>query len=145
MFRGITMEGLGDTVLVSPDITTFYNANVVDACGSVRTLETSEVWVQCPVAIANVFTPNGDGINDLYSAVNLDDYPHPTITIYNRWGKIVYYMEDYQNDWDGTHYKSGNDLKEGVYYIVVSPNSPKYEYTEHKETAIQRTLSGYFN
>ena len=50
--------GIGDTVLVLPDITTFYNANVVDACGSVRTLETSEVWVQCPVAIANVFTPN---------------------------------------------------------------------------------------
>ena len=74
-------------------------------------LETSEVWVQCPVAIANVFTPNGDGINDLYSAVNLDDYPNPTITIYNRWGKIVYYMEDYQNDWDGTHYKSGERFK----------------------------------
>ena len=135
--------GLGDTVLVSPDITTFYNASVTDACGSVRILESSEVWVQCPVAIANVFTPNGDGINDLYSAVNLDDYPNPTITIYNRWGKIVYYMEDYQNDWDGTHYKSGNDLKEGVYYIVVSPNSPKYQYTEHKDTIIQRTLSGY--
>jgi len=135
--------GIGDTVLVSPDITTFYNAIVTDACGSVRILESSEVWIQCPVAIANVFTPNGDGMNDFYSAVNLDDYPQPTITIYNRWGKIVYYMEDYQNDWDGTHYKSGEDLKEGVYYIIVSPNSPKYQYTEHEDPTIQRTLSGY--
>ena len=82
-------------------------------------------------------------MNDLYSAVNLDDYPRPTITVYNRWGKIVYYMENYQNDWDGTHYKSGADLKEGVYYIIVSPNSPKYEYTEHEDAIIQRTLSGY--
>ena len=135
--------GIGDTVVVSPDITTFYNASVSDACGNAKTLESSAVWVQCPVAIANVFTPNNDKINDLYSAVNLEDYPHPTITVYNRWGKIVYYMENYQNDWDGTHYKSGEDLKEGVYYIVVSPNSPKYEYTEHKQEGLRRTLAGY--
>lgn len=135
--------GIGDTVFVSPEITTFYNANVTDACGQNLLLTSSEVWVQCPVEIANVFTPNGDGMNDLYSAVNLDDYPQPSITIYNRWGKIVYQMDNYQNDWDGTHYKSGAKLKEGVYYVVVSPNSPKYNYTEHKETEVQKTLSGY--
>ena len=57
--------------------------------------------------------------------------------------QIVYEMENYQNDWDGTHYKSGNDLKEGVYFYVVSPNSPKYEYTEHKKEEVRRSISGY--
>ena len=41
----------------------------------------------------------------------LDDYPNPSVLIYNRWGNLVYENEDYQNDWTGTHYKSGDKLK----------------------------------
>ena len=52
-------------------------------------------------------------------------------------------MDDYQNDWNGTHYKSGADLKEGVYYYIITPNSLKYEYTEHKDDEVKRTLTGH--
>lgn len=135
--------GYGDTVYVSPLTTTTYNVSVMDKCGSLLDIESSIVWVQCPVEPANVFTPNGDGDNDLYKAINLEDYPNASIIIYNRWGKIVYEMDDYQNDWNGTHYKTGAKLKEGVYFYIITPNSPKYEYTENKDLEKKRTLTGF--
>ena len=131
-----------NSISVAPFSTQDFHLTITDGCGD-PVMDTSTVWVQCPLENINVFTPDGDGINDLFIPINLDDYPDPTILVYNRWGKVVYEMEHYQNDWDGTHYKSGNDLKEGVYYYVVSPNSPKYEYTEHKKEEVKRTISGY--
>ena len=45
----------------------------------------------------------------------------------------------------GTHYKSSKELTEGVYFYVVTPNSNKYEYNEHKKEEIRPTLSGYIH
>ena len=84
-----------------------------------------------------------DGNNDYFIPINLDDYPSPYLVVYNRWGKIVYEKESYQYDWEGTHYKTGKELKEGVYFYVVSPNSSKYEYLDHKKEDVKRTISGY--
>ena len=55
-------------------------------------------------------------------------YPNPSVLIYNRWGKLVYVNEDYQNDWTGLHYESGDKLKEGIYYYIIDPESEKYNY-----------------
>ena len=43
---------------------------------------------------------------------------------------MVYENEDYQNDWDGTHYKSGDQLNEGIYYYFVNPESKKFDYND---------------
>ena len=137
-----TGEVTEDITVITPLEDAVYIVTISDQCGNPAS-DTLVAYVQCPVEPANVFTPNGDGMNDLYSAVNLDDYPHPSIIIYNRWGKIVYQMDDYQNDWDGTHYKSGADLNEGAYYYIITPNSLKYEYTENKKEELKRTLAGY--
>lgn len=135
--------GIGESVTVSPFETTFYNASITDVCGTNLTLESSEVQVQCPVEPANVFTPNGDGDNDVYKAINLDDYPNASIIVYNRYGKVVYKSDDYQNDWDGTHYQSGAKLRDGVYYVIITPDSPKYEYSDSDDVEIKRTLSSF--
>jgi gliding motility-associated-like protein len=131
-----------NSITVSPYSTQDYSLTISDGCGT-PIIDTTTVWVQCPLEQVNIFTPDGDGINDYFIPINLEDYPDPTLEVYNRWGKIVYKMEHYQNDWDGTHYKSGNDLNEGVYYYIVIPNSSKYEYTEHKKDEIKRTMAGY--
>lgn len=60
--------------------------------------------------IPNVFTPNGDGINDVFEIVGLRNYNNPILRICNRWGDEVYYTNNYGNDWDG------NELNEGTYY-----------------------------
>ncbi len=58
-------------------------------------------------------TPNGDGLNDVFNIDYIDLYDVKKLTIYNRWGTIVYQSEDYQNNWDG-----GN-VADGVYFYVL--------------------------
>lgn len=127
---------------VAPFATQDYYLSITDGCGDPIS-DTTTVWVQCPLEEINIFTPNGDGNNDYFIPVNLDDYPNPTIVVFNRWGKIVYEMENYQYNWDGTNHKTGNELNDGVYFYVVTPNSVKYEYNEHKKEEVRRTISGY--
>ena len=68
--------------------------------------------------ISNAITPNGDGINDNLIAINADDCPLPEdneLTIFNRWGNVVFQTTGYQNDWNGVN-KNGNPLPEGTYF-----------------------------
>jgi gliding motility-associated-like protein len=63
--------------------------------------------------VPNVFTPNGDGFNDLFAIKDLEYYMSNEIAIFNRYGKKVYSRNNYQGDWDG-----GN-LRDGVYFYVL--------------------------
>jgi gliding motility-associated-like protein len=77
----------------------------------------------CGPEIPEGFSPNGDGINDVFVIKGLDDYPNNSITIYNRWGDEVYKAKPYTNQWNGElNIKSlniGNDnLPSGVYFYI---------------------------
>ena len=73
--------------------------------------------------IPNIFTPNGDGIND-YFEIGYGEDGHPIndlneyflshrLVVFNRWGRIVYESKDYRNDWDG------GKLPDGTYFYVL--------------------------
>jgi gliding motility-associated-like protein len=66
------------------------------------------------ITIPNVFSPNGDGLNDFFIIRNLQLYNFRPLVIYNRWGKVVYQNNQYNNDWDG------RGVPDGVYYGVVN-------------------------
>ena len=67
--------------------------------------------------IMNLFTPNGDGFNDVW-LVNNPSVTFPIkVTIYSRGGQSVYASESYQNDWDGQ--SKGNPLPQATYYYVI--------------------------
>jgi len=67
--------------------------------------------------IMNLFTPNNDGVNDLWEIPDLLSYGKCDVRIYNRWGKLVFSSPDYDNTWNGT--SDGTDLPEGAYYFVI--------------------------
>lgn len=73
----------------------------------------------CQVIIPNVFTPNGDGQNDLLVFKNLDHYPNSHLGIYDRWGVRVYENSDYRNDW------GGGGTPDGTYYFVLTTSDGK--------------------
>lgn len=64
--------------------------------------------------IPNVFTPNGDLVNDLYE-VSLTNAKSFEASIVNRWGNTVYEMTGLEDAWDGT--VNGNSASEGTYFI----------------------------
>lgn len=64
--------------------------------------------------IPNAFTPNQDGVNDRFEYVMTGILSHQ-ITIFNRWGEMVYRSENGVDYWDGTHYRTGEKLPGGVY------------------------------
>jgi len=69
--------------------------------------------------IPNVFTPNGDKVNDQFEIKGIDFYDNPEMRICNRWGDEVYYNTNYKKEtfWDG------NGLNEGTYFYWL-----RYKY-----------------
>lgn len=64
-----------------------------------------------------LFTPNGDGFNDLWEIPNKTELGKCDVRVYNRWGKLLFADDDYNNDWDGT--SEGRPLPEGAYVFVI--------------------------
>lgn len=78
-----------------------------------------------PLEIPNVFTPNGDGINDSFDFPNLELYHKNELQIYDRTGVEVFSKNNYDGGW------SGGNLSSGVYY---------YSFTENRN---QKTYKGW--
>jgi gliding motility-associated-like protein len=103
----------------SPVQTVNYILSVVDANGCVNT-DGVVITVTVPSfsgIITTLFTPNGDGINDVWYIENIDKFPGNEVMIFNVDGQEVYKQKNYMNDWKGTY--KGNTLPDGTYYYVV--------------------------
>ena len=83
-----------------------------------------------PIVIPEFFSPDGDGINDLFQMPNLEEYNNPQIKVFDRYGKEVFKggKEDLlpPNGWDGTYL--GKDLPSGDYWyeMTFTELKPKY-------------------
>ena len=96
--------------------------------------------------LPNTFTPNGDGINDVYTlgysnsegkrigGVSKPCSDYLNIKIYSRWGKMVYESKEYPEfEWDGTN-KSGNKVASGTYFVLINGTYGGEEITINKQT-----------
>jgi gliding motility-associated-like protein len=75
------------------------------------------ITVYDQIEVPNVFSPNGDQINEVLYIQSLK--PNTSLTILNRWGNVVYFSENYLNNWNGTD-ENGTELTEGVYTIILT-------------------------
>lgn len=75
-----------------------------------------------PFSVPNVMTPNGDGVNDQFYISGLEK--GTKLTVFNRWGDVVYTNSNYGNDWDA------DNLTDGVYFYVL--NLPEVEIVKGK-------------
>jgi gliding motility-associated-like protein len=71
--------------------------------------------------IPNAFSPNGDGINDLWIIQYLDSYQGATVDVFNRYGQKVYSSLGYANPWNGKY--NGKTLPVGTYYYIINPKN----------------------
>jgi gliding motility-associated-like protein len=68
------------------------------------------------IPFVNVFSPNDDGINDVFVIPGIENLDFTELTVVNRWGDIVYQASPYRNDWGGRY--KGKPLPEGTYYYI---------------------------
>ncbi|MDH7460084.1 PKD domain-containing protein [Chitinophagaceae bacterium 26-R-25] len=89
-----------------------------DKDGICKATDQMLVKILRPVKVPNVFTPNGDGINDTWNIKNLADYVDCTVNVFNRYGQKVYTSHGYSTPWDGR--MNGSPLPVGTYYYVIN-------------------------
>ncbi len=99
------------------------SGNCSDTARKVITVDVTEVLI-----IPNIFSPNGDGINDQFfltstgiNSLNCD--------IYNRWGELIYTLKAPNQSWDGVM-NNGNHATEGTYFYILQASG--YDGKEYK-------------
>lgn len=110
----------GGQTEAAPEKTTTYTL-VALGPNSCKVSDSITIQVIYPIYIPDVFTPNGDGINDVWKLTGINSYPEVEITIFNRWGELVFYQKgNKQPAFDGL--KNGELLPTGVYAYVIKTN-----------------------
>jgi gliding motility-associated-like protein len=80
----------------------------------------------------NVFSPNGDGINDEF-IFDKNGIKAVSVEIYNRWGSLVMNWTDLDKGWDGTG-SDGQDLPDAVYFYVLTAEGEDGYFYENKSS-----------
>jgi len=100
-----------------------HTLEVVDANGCKATGSYVVVAYCPPLLPPNAFSPNGDGLNDVWKVEGLEEHPETVVKIYNRFGGLVYEQRGSKQVWDGR--LDGTDVPVGIYYFVVSNTQNK--------------------
>lgn len=101
--------------IVSPLQNTTYQITVTDPDGCVG-FDIIDVIVELDLILPNVFTPNGDGLNDNFH-VTMDFIESGEMEIYDRWGGLIFKSSDIIRGWDGT--KNNTPQEMGTYIYVI--------------------------
>ena len=110
------------------------------------TVELDSVVINVAIAeskleFPNAFSPNDDGINDIYKAKEgWRSIVKFRAIIINRWGQKLYEWSDPAGGWDGKH--NGHDVKDGVYYVqVTAKGADGKDYHIRKDVNLLRGYS----
>ncbi len=101
--------------LYSNETTTYYVYAQNGSCISETDSFVVDLSLACFVEVPNVFTPNGDHINDYFSLVSYAGISSLEIDIANRWGNLVRSFSKPDFKWDGKD-TAGKEMAEGVYF-----------------------------
>jgi gliding motility-associated-like protein len=109
-------------VVLNPLEDMVYSLKVTGIGGCERT-DKVKIFALKLLDLPNTFTPNGDGVNDLWEIKNISLYNDCVVEIYTPQGLAVYRSVNYSKPWDGKY--NGKPLPAGTYYYVINTNSER--------------------
>lgn len=111
------------SVLINIEEDTVFTVTGIDENGCQNTDSINVCILEDPFQILNavtLITPNGDFINDQLEFNGLEAFPLNKLTVFNRWGNVIFQKKGYQSDdirWDGT--RDGKPLPADTYYYIL--------------------------
>ena len=125
-----TVTSSSDTILSLNGLASVAGCYAVTALdtGSVNQSVLSNIVCidNCPFyELPNVFSPNGDNVNDFFNALPYRYIKSVDMKIYDRWGVLVFETSDPHIHWDGKSMQSGNLCADGVYYYLCRVNAER--------------------
>ena len=114
--------------LVNQSLSGCYAIIAVDSnqnAGPMSNIVCNEVDTCSAYKLPNVFTPNGDGVNDVFIPYPYKFVEKVDMKIYNRWGVLVYETTNPDINWDGKDKASHQDCSDGVYFYVCEVFLPR--------------------
>jgi gliding motility-associated-like protein len=135
-YEGSEPVSTEQTITVTPNETTWYYV-YLDICSGLVLKDSVHVVVTRP--IPNAFTPNGDGLNDVFRIFGT---PPENITkfnfqVYNRWGQKIFGTNNIEEGWDGK--LKGQYCEPGVYvWEIFYEDSKKVKVTNHGTVKLLR-------
>ncbi|MCF8295043.1 MAG: gliding motility-associated C-terminal domain-containing protein, partial [Bacteroidales bacterium] len=124
--------------IADPETSTIFYLTVTDSLGCTNQYSISiEVNIRPlpDLIIHDVFTPNGDGVNETFYIENIERYEYSLLQVFNRDGLKVFEQTHYQNDWDG-RYKD-TPLPAHTYFFILIPNEEGKEPVHSTVTIIR--------
>lgn len=115
-------------VIVSPG--TYYATVTINGCSNSDSVNVAN---DCYVDIPNVFTPNGDGVNDYFFPRQLlsSGLTSFSMQVYNRWGQLLFESNTLNGaGWDGTY--NGKEQPQGVYVYVIDATFRDGQHEHHQ-------------
>ncbi len=96
-----------------------YYITAVDSFGNESIPSAPVIVDNCiKYSIPNVFSPNGDGINDILRPYEYQDVERIDMQVFNRWGQVVFETADPDINWNGKHRNTDELVSPGVYYFI---------------------------
>lgn len=129
-YRWSPAFGLSDATVVNPTVTAEQTTNyMVTAYSDLGCSITKPVVVKVvdQFKIPNTFSPNGDGVNDVWDLKLLSTYEQAKVEIFNRYGQLIFSNVGYSRPFDG--YFEGKPLPIGTYYYIISPRNGRKNIT----------------
>ena len=77
------------------------------------------------IIVPKFFTPNNDGHNDIWEVKGLINYPLGEVAVFDRYGKLITFLNSYNHSWDGTLNKNPLPASDYWYVLKLDPNSPE--------------------
>lgn len=70
------------------------------------------------ISVSKIITPNGDRINDILEIVNIEDFPENEVVVYDRRGRVIFSIKDFENNSSESEEMSDN-LLDGIYFYKI--------------------------
>jgi gliding motility-associated-like protein len=100
----------------------YYQYEIADAngCEIIGSATVTSPNQHCGVIMPTAFSPNGDGNNDIFRPKVYDALQHYQLSIYNRWGGLVFQTNDPSIGWDGNYKGMPQDPQAFIYVCTFN-------------------------